>query len=399
MHIFESYFGYDAPDDDLDPNADRGDDFTPTDDDVEEDTHPVTGQPRGKDGKFSAKDDVEDDPDGGVGGDLDLDKKLEEQNGKGKAGKKPAEKKEEKPAEDEEDHGDETEEEEEEESEEESEEEDEAEDEEDAEGDDKGKAKGKGKDNLGLRFNKMREQRDRERILREAAEAELERLRKPADDGKKKEPEPDPIAKINEELDGLYEQVEEARADGETKTAAQLQRKIDGLNRQIANIEAEKTSKKTTAIDAETRRFDVLLGVMESRVSVLNTESEDFDQQAVKDLEDLVVGYEHAGLSPSAALVKAVKLLHKVDLTQKAAAPAKKAEEKGDEGAGKKKDPPAKKGTDVKKVADASKKQPPDSSRHGSDQDSQKVDITKLSDAEFAALPESVKAKHRGDDI
>lgn len=387
MHTFESYFGYDAPDDDLDPNADRGDDFTPTDDDVEEDTHPVTGQPRGKDGKFAAKDDAEDDADGGVGGDLDLDKKLEEQNGKGK---KPAE----KPAEEEEDHGDEVEEEEEEEEE----SEDEAEDEEDdAEGDDKGKAKGKGKDNLGLRFNKMREQRDRERILREAAEAELAALRKPAEPAKK-EPEPDPIAKINEELDGLYEQVEEARADGETKTAAALQRKIDGLNRQIANIEAEKTSKKTTAIDAETRRFDVLLGVMESRVSALNTESEDFDQQAVKDLEDLVVGYEHAGMTPSAALVKAVKLLHKVDLTQKAAAPAKKAEEKPAE-EGKKKDPPAKKGTDVKKVAEASKKQPPDSSRHGSDQDSQKVDISKLSDSEFAALPESTKAKYRGDDI
>lgn len=383
MHIFESYFGYDAPDDDLDPNADRGDDFTPTDDDVEEDTHPVTGQPRGKDGKFTAKDDAEDDADGGVGGDLDLDKKLEEQNGKGK---KPAE----KPAEEEEDHGDEVEEEEEEESEDEAEDEDE---EDDAEGDDKGKAKGKGKDNLGLRFNKMREQRDRERILREAAEAELERLRKPAEPAKK-DPEPDPIAKINEELDGLYEQVEEARADGDTKLAAKLQRQIDAGNRKIASIEAERVANQTSRATVESQRFDSMLDVMESLIPELDPNSREFVPQAARDIEELVLGYRHAGLSPTKALHKAVKMLHKVDLN----APATERKEPAKEPAKEPKKPDPKK-PDVKRAVDTNRRQPPDSSKRGADHDGKPIDISRLTDDEFAKLPESVKAKYRGDEL
>ena len=373
MHTnFESYFG---PDDDFDPNADRGDDFEPTEDLPDETTHPVTGQPRGKDGKFASKGaDKEDDEDGAVGGDLELDKKIGDKGGQGG-----------KPSEDA-DRGDEVEEEE-------DEEEEEEEEEEEADGEKPGKGKGKDDKNLPIRFNKMKEQRDRERERADALAAELEKLRKPAEPAA---PAKDPVAEINAELDGLYEQVEEARADGNTKEAAQLQRKIDGLNRKIASIEAEKVSKKTTAQDAEGRRFDALLTVMEARIPELNPDSEDFSQESVQDLEDLVVGYERSGMTASAALVRAVNRLFKVDLTKKAAPTPKKEDEVGGDGKGKK---PAPKKGDLKKSADASRKQPPDSSRHGSDQDNQKIDIAKLNDAEFAALPESVKAKYRGDDV
>ena len=281
----------------------------------------------------------------------------------------------------------------EEESEEESESEEEPEEEEGSEEEDED-PKGK-KENLPIRLNKALEQRDREKIRADAAERELQEMRAKA--GKKEAPEAeDPAKPIADELEVLYEQVEEARADGDTKLAAKLQRQIDANNRKLATMEAEAVARKTTTASVESQRFDAMVDTAESLIPALDPNSDEFDKAAVADLEHLVVGYERSGLSPTKALHKAVKLLHKVDLNAPARKPEPKIEAGAEEKAAKK--PDAKK-PDVKKAVDTQKRQPPDSSKRGVDNDSQDINIAGLSDDEFAKLPESLKSKHRGDEF
>lgn len=269
-------------------------------------------------------------------------------------------------------------------------------DEDDEDGEGEGEEADEGEEarkaNLPIRLNKMKEQRDRERERADTLARELEEAKKA---GKKDEPadEKDPIDEISTELEALYEQVEEARADGDTKLAAKLQRQIDAGNRKIATIEAERVANRTSRATVESQRFNSMLDTMESMIPELDPNSDDYEEQAAKDIEELVVGYRHAGLSPTKALHKAVKLLHKVDLNAPAApkreAKAEKKAEKKAEG----------KKPDIKKALDTQKRQPSDSSKRGADHDSQNIDIGRLSEDEFAKLPESVKAKYRGDEI
>lgn len=264
-------------------------------------------------------------------------------------------------------------------------EEEEAEEEEEEE-EEEGKA-----ENLPIRLNKMRDQRDRERQAREAAERRAAELEAQLRGTGKKDPPEDPVAKINEELDSLYEKVEEARADGDTKVAAQLQRKIDGLNRSLIDHATDKKTAKVATASVEETKFLALLDRVEESVPELDPSSDDYDPAAVKDVEFHIVAYERAGLTPTQALEKAVKMLHGVDVSgRRAAAKETPAEEK--------KDPPKKK-PDPKKAVEHGKKQPPDSSKSGVNKDDTTIDVAGLSDEEFDKLPESLKAKYRGDAI
>lgn len=245
--------------------------------------------------------------------------------------------------------------------------------------------------NLPIRLNKAREQRDRERAARETAERELEaarlRLAELERGGQQPQRREDPLAKLEEEADELYEKIEDARADGDTKTAAQLQRQLDRANREIGRVEAERVATQTTSQSAEAARFDALLDVLEAAVPEANPKHEDFDRDQIKELELLVVGYEHAGINSTLALKKATKLLFGYDFDN----PAKEAEAAPEE------KKPATRKPDVKKAVDTQKKQPPDASSRGVDKDSTKIRVTELDDEAFDALPESKKAELRGD--
>lgn len=238
--------------------------------------------------------------------------------------------------------------------------------------------------NLAIRLNKMREQRDRERAAREA----LERQIAEASGGKSKEEktEVDPIADLNAELDTLYEKVEEARADGDTKTAAQLQRKIDATNREIVKIEAEQIASKTTSQATEDAKYDALLDVIENEIDLINPKHDDFDPKAVKALEFHVEAYEKMGLKPSQALSNAAKLLFGYG--------SKKAAKQADDNVV----VPLKKKVDVKKAIDNKKKQPPDMADKGVNKgDDTEIDVEKLDDEEMDKLPASKLRQMRGD--
>lgn len=246
--------------------------------------------------------------------------------------------------------------------------------------------------NYAVRFHKERERALRLQQQLEAAQAAAAALAAsvPKPEAKKEE---DPVAKINAELDALYEKVEEARAEGNTKEAATLQRLIDAHNREILRIESTDIASKTSTAAQENARYDMLLDKLESEVGRINPNSDDFSEQAVSMLEFHVKAYEGMGKTPTQALRLAAKLLFDVDVTG-AAKPA--AREKGEPA---KKAPPAKKGADINKAVDTQRRQPPDAGDRGVNSDNTKIDVSALSDEEFEKLPEKVKARYRGDEV
>lgn len=256
------------------------------------------------------------------------------------------------------------------------------------------------KQNLPIRLNKAKEQRDRaredaarERAERERLQRELDKLR---DDGKKDKE--DPVAKLNAELDSLYEKVEEARADGDTKGAAQLQRQIDAKNREIVKLEAEHIASETSSKAAEDARYDALLERLEGDIDALNPQHDDFDPKAVKALEFYTEAHEKMGMAASKALMQAARVVFGYGTDKKDNA---KDDAKGDDKDDKKDDKVVqmRKKTDAKKAADTQRKQPPDLANRGVNKDDTKIDVGGLSDEEWDNLPESKRAQMRGDNM
>lgn len=245
--------------------------------------------------------------------------------------------------------------------------------------------------NFPIRLNKAKEQRDAAVARAEAAERELQAIRagKPAPAAEK----PDPGKVINDKLDALYEQVEELRADGDTKAAARLQREIDALNRELSKMEIEPIAVEQASRLTENERYNAMLDTLESEINVLNPQHEDFDPDAVRALTFYTEAHEKMGMPATKALQQAAKVVFGYAATKPAAksdagkdAPAKKDE----------KVVPIKK-TDVSKAVDTAKKQPPDMADRGVNPDDKELDPDKLSDEDFAKLPESKKAQMRGD--
>ena len=237
--------------------------------------------------------------------------------------------------------------------------------------------------NAAVRLDRMREQRDRERAAREDAErrlAALEMASKPA------EPAVDPLKVLDGEIDSLYEQVEEARLDGDAKLAAQLQRQLDTKKEERIEFKTERVVSRSTVEASENARYDSLLDQLESEISVINPRHDDFDPEAVKALEFYVAAHEKMGMSATRALIAARNVVFGA-----ARAPAQAAAPPATAGK-----PPVKK-TDLGKVADTQRRQPPDVANKGSDKDDITIDPDKLSDEEWDKLPKSKRAAMRGD--
>lgn len=257
------------------------------------------------------------------------------------------------------------------------------EDDEDADDDEDYARKGGEVANAAVRMDKLRAQRDAARQQAEDNARRLAALEARLNGDQAEEPA-DPLAELNTKLDSLYEQVEEARLDGDAKTAAKLQREIDATNRDIVKMEARGIAAEQTTQAAENARFDALLDVLEGEIDVLNPRADDFDPQAVKALEWHVAAFEKGGMPASKALRHAASVLFGFG-----SAPAQKEE----------KVVPLKRKTDVKKAVEHGKRQPPDVSTRGVDKDETKIRVADLSDEEFEKLPETKKAALRGDNF
>ena len=209
----------------------------------------------------------------------------------------------------------------------------------------------------------------------------------------------------NADLTKLEKDVRELRAlehkaliDNDEEKAATLSTEADRLNRQIAIQQAGDMSAAAKDQALEEMRMEVAIENIESNYPQLDENSEEFDQDVTDDVLDKQRGYmERERLSPSKALLKAVKYV----LGRQAAA-AQEAQPTGKTGLS-----AASKGIDrkaaaVSKNVGAAGRQPASTKPVGADSDkygqaSVTPDAAQMSYEEFSALPDSTKAKMRGD--
>ena len=205
--------------------------------------------------------------------------------------------------------------------------------------------------------------------------------------------------KLEESILDLEDQLDKALADNDPAEKKRIRAEIRAKSNELAEAKAEVRSRYAIAVAVEQVRYDGVVSALEASHPELNPDSDEFDEELTGNVAELRAAYEATGMASSAALKKAAALVL-------AAAPKKeekkdeKKEEDGEtpEAAAKRKEEA------VKKALAARTKQPANAKDVGKASDkggkgAGKIDISKLSDAEFDKLtPEELKAM-RGDGV
>lgn len=204
------------------------------------------------------------------------------------------------------------------------------------------------------------------------------------------------IGKLEDQVKDLRAQERKALVSGDDDKAAEFGSKADALNRQIA---IEQTRDMTASAKEQAReeiRMELTIERIETEYPQLDEKSDTFDQDLTDDVLDKQRGYiERERLSPSQALLKAVKYV-----MSRAQPPAEKPEEKGglsraDRGTERKEAAVAKNVDAANRQPASTKKAGADSDKHGQTAPTPEAD--QMTYEEFSALPDSTKAKMRGD--
>ncbi len=187
--------------------------------------------------------------------------------------------------------------------------------------------------------------------------------------------------------------------DGELQKAADKQRQITKTERDMAEAKSDMKIHAAEVRATERARYNIVLERIENAFPSLNPDHEDYDEAAMSEVAELKDAYQLKGLTPTAALQKAVKLIVEPRTTrQEIATTAKPNVAEKDVAAERKKDA-------ATKTAGAVAKTPPSLTRTGQNSDRlgggplDVAAVMKMSQKEFAQLSESDLAKMRGDDF
>lgn len=205
------------------------------------------------------------------------------------------------------------------------------------------------------------------------------------------------VQKLETEITELEKAHAKALLDGDVDKAAEHMRDIRLKERTIAIQESDRLSSRAKDQAREEVRLDMAIERLEAAYPQLNEKSDEFDQT----LTELVLSsqrtyIERDRMAPADALVKAAATVME---KFKTALPAAAADEKGLQAA---KDAAKERAeAQVKANLDAAAKTPAALKDAGKDSDkgglTEKVDVKKLTDEEFRALPDATKARLRGD--
>lgn len=175
--------------------------------------------------------------------------------------------------------------------------------------------------------------------------------------------------------------------DGEFEKAKTIRQEIRSAER--AEFAATSADAQTTAQQVtDTLKFNDKVDALSVEFDTFNVEHESYDQVMVDDVIDRRDLFVNRGMTMADALDKAAHEVAKLydipsNLQEAGATPTPKPK------------PPAKKADVAKKVAQASKQ--PSKMTEGSDGGELEKTALNMNDAEFEALPESTKARMRGD--
>jgi hypothetical protein len=217
------------------------------------------------------------------------------------------------------------------------------------------------------------------------AEAKLEemeaKLQQPEEIHEEPEPEPyDYTAKEKEAVDAILE--------GDTERYAEIQAEIRAALRDETLHEAKKIAVASDQEIQETATFEEVGAQIEANFPELAINSENYNEEARAEMLDLFVGYAQSGMySRVDALKKAADQVSKIYTFE-----SQREEVVGDD-----KVVNIKKGKPKAKAKVANSQPPSMEGNDDKDNSEPKRDIQNMSDEEFDSLPESSKARMRGD--
>ena len=206
------------------------------------------------------------------------------------------------------------------------------------------------------------------------------------------------ITQAEESILAMEKQYNALLGEGELDKAAALMSKIRQAERSIGDAKNDMKIAAAEARATERARYNVALERIEAAYPQLNEDHGDYDEALMEDVIDLKGAYERKGLTPTAAMQKAVdKLLGTSTKKQEAAIDTTPRVADKDVAAERKKDA-------VKKTLDAVGKTPPSTTKVGMDSDKAggsltAKDVMKLSQDDFRKLPDDVLARMRGDEL
>lgn len=187
--------------------------------------------------------------------------------------------------------------------------------------------------------------------------------------------------------------------DGEIDKATATMREIRRLDREITEANGDMKIQAATARATESARYNTALDRIEGAFPVLNPDHEDYDRDTENEVSDLAAAYQTRGMTPTAALQKAVKLIVGVEGSrQEAATSVKPQVDAKDVAAERKRDA-------ATAAAKAIGKTPANMERAGVNSDKlgggalSAEAVMRMSQKEFAGLSDSDLSKMRGDTL
>lgn len=247
------------------------------------------------------------------------------------------------------------------------------------------------------RFNEAVE---KERTAKAAAEkraAELEQqlMNKEYND-KAQVSRSEQVQQLDTRIVELEEQRDKCLLDGDQAKATALGKELRELNRYVARLEAQEESSTIVSQTLERERLNVTIARVEADFPELNPKSEAFDEELVDNVLMLQEGLLRRGHAPSQAMVLAVERTMK---RRTQAATENSAEETGLARAKEQAD--ERKKDQMTKAIATRNSQPPITATLGMDSDKAGAkalpNVTGMSADEYGALPESTRARLRGD--
>lgn len=207
------------------------------------------------------------------------------------------------------------------------------------------------------------------------------------------------ITKLEDDVIALEKEYTKLLAEGKLDEASAKMAEIRKIDRGITETKADMKIQAAEARNVERARYNVALDRIESAYPTLNPDHEAYDEEVMAEVVELKSAYQLKGLTPTAALQKAVKLLVEPRTTRQEVATSSTPRVS-------EKDVAAERKTEaVAKTSKAIASQPANLGKAGLDSDKMgggRLDakaVMSMSQKEFAALNEETLAQMRGDSL
>lgn len=237
----------------------------------------------------------------------------------------------------------------------------------------------------------------KERAAREAAEQRLAEAERNLREREVEQVKTDEFDKMEEAIAELEKKHTKLLLDGNEEEAAKVMKEIRLSERRLSVAEGEARAVARVSENLERERLEMTVAQLQATYPVLNDQSEQYDD----DITEFVLSKQRAlmakeSLTPSVALKRAAD-----EVMKRFAAPEVKPEPAGLDAAAVVTE---RKQAQIAKNLDTAKRQPANLKDTGLDSDkagqtTTLPDASKMTEAEYGALPESLKARMRGDII